>query len=507
MGQIKVTNLCFRYDGSYDNIFENVSFTIDTAWRLGFIGRNGKGKTTFLKLLLGAYSYSGMISSPTRFEYFPPSLDERLSSLTGEELIGETYPDHETWRVICELSLLGETEDVLSKRVGELSPGQRTKLQLAIIFSKENAFLLIDEPTNHLDAAAREKVKEYLGSKDGFILVSHDRDLLDSCTDHILSLNRKSIEVTAGNYSVWLENKERHDAFAKAENEKHEKAIKELRNAARRMSNWADRSERSKIGGSPLEQRDRLPNSRSYIGSKTKKMQKRVASVKGRIEREIEEKGGLLEDVENIRDLKLFPLIHNKDVLIEFKDYSFRYDGAQRDAVSGVSFELRRGERLLLRGANGCGKSTLFKRIMQNLGENELPCFTENGIIRCASGLKASYVSQNTSCLAGDVIGFCEREKIDRSQFCTVLFQMGFSRAQFDKDISEFSDGQKKKVLVAASLCTCAHLYVWDEPLNYIDVFSREQIESLILKYSPTMIFAEHDVRFQEKIATRIIEL
>ncbi|MBQ7670322.1 MAG: ABC-F family ATP-binding cassette domain-containing protein [Clostridia bacterium] len=507
MGQIKVMDLSFRYDGSYDDIFKDVSFTVDTDWRLGFIGRNGKGKTTFLKLLLGEYTYSGTISASVSFEYFPISLDERQLSLTGYELLEELYPSNELWRVICELSLLGEEEETLSKRLCHLSPGQRVKLELAILFSKDNGFFLIDEPTNHLDAEAREMVKDYLAAKSGFILVSHDRDLLDHCTDHILSLNKKNIEVMKGNYSVWWENKQRRDAFAEAENEKHEKEIKDLRQAARRMSNWADKSENIKIGVSEREKSDRLKNARTYIGSKTKKMQKRAAAVHGRIEREIEEKEGLLEDVENVRDLKLYPLDYRKEVLIEFKDYSFRYDGVDQDAVKNVSFDVRRGERVMLRGANGSGKSTIFKRILYGLGINKALSFTERGVIRIGPGLTVSYINQDTSSLKGDVAAFCTDAGIDRSQFCTILFQMGFGRVQFEKDISEFSDGQKKKVLTAASLCSSAHLYIWDEPLNFIDIFSREQIENLILKYHPTMIFAEHDVRFQENIATKIVEL
>ena len=96
---------------------------------------------------------------------------------------------------------------------------------------------------------------------------------------------------------------------------------------------------------------------------------------------------------------------------------------------------------------------------------------------------------------------------MDRSLFCTILRQLDFERTQFLKDIEEYSEGQKKKVLLAASLLTPAHLYIWDEPLNFVDVFSRMQIEKLLLEYKPTMLFVEHDVRFQEKIATKRMEL
>ena len=172
MAQIQVSNLSFSYEGSSDTIFDQMSFTIDTDWKLGLIGRNGKGKTTFLNLL-------------------------------------------------CELNELETDAGILYQPFETLSCGERTKLMLAVLFSGENDFLLIDEPTNHLDQRARESVKQYLHGKKSYILVSHDRDLLDACIDHVLVLNRQTIEVQSGNFSSWWENKMRKDAFSLAENEKH----------------------------------------------------------------------------------------------------------------------------------------------------------------------------------------------------------------------------------------------------------------------------------------------
>ena len=131
----------------------------------------------------------------------------------------------------------------------------------------------------------------------------------------------------------------------------------------------------------------------------------------------------------------------------------------------------------------------------------------ENGICEVASGLVISYVGQDSSGLKGDITSFCREHNLDLSLFCTILRQLDFERAQFLKNIEEYSEGQKKKILLASSLLTPAHLYVWDEPLNYIDVFSRMQIEKLLLEYQPTMLFVEHDVRFRERIASRTIEL
>lgn len=203
MAQISVNNLTFAYEGSFDNIFEDVSFSVDTDWKLGFIGRNGKGKTTFLNLLLGKYQYTGTISTSTVFDYFPYPITAEQMQKPAAEFMEEVKNQCELWRVICELELLREGAEILYRPFHTLSPGERTKILLAILFSGENDFLLIDEPTNHLDRQSRENVKEYLASKKGFILVSHDRDLLDACVDHVLVLNRQSIEVQNGNFSSW----------------------------------------------------------------------------------------------------------------------------------------------------------------------------------------------------------------------------------------------------------------------------------------------------------------
>jgi len=116
-------------------------------------------------------------------------------------------------------------------------------------------------------------------------------------------------------------------------------------------------------------------------------------------------------------------------------------------------------------------------------------------------------VSQDTSFLKGTLNAYAYENGIDESLFKALLRKLGFERVQFEKDMNNFSGGQKKKVLIARSLCEQAHLYVWDEPLNFIDVISRMQIEELLLQYQPTMIFVEHDITFQKNIATDVVVL
>lgn len=511
MSQIDVNDLTFYYEGSPDNIFEHVSFSVDTDWKLGLIGRNGKGKTTFLHLLLGKYEYIGSIRTAAAFDYFPYQVPAAGLERCGAELMEDWKPDCESWRALRELKRLELDAEVFYRPFGTLSHGERTKVMLAVLFSGNHDFLLVDEPTNHLDQTSREAVKTYLAGKKGFILVSHDRDLLDACIDHVLVLNRQTIEVQSGNFSSWWENKRRKDACSRVENEKHLKEIAALQKAAARCRQWADKSEQSKIGVDPVrdpEHRAKKP----YIGMKTKKMQSRVRQMEQRISRETEAKEGLLKDVEEIAGLKMMPLTHHKDCLIRAEGYGLWYGDAETPVFDGLCFSLHRGERVFLKGGNGCGKSSLIKAVLAGCAKDREQAMREKnlrekGTLAMASGLVISCVEQDTSFLRGSIREFCTARGLEESLFCAVLRQLDMERGQFAKPMEDYSEGQKKKVLLAASLLTPAHLYIWDEPLNYIDVFSRMQIEKLLLSCRPTMLVVEHDVRFRETIATKVVEM
>ena len=510
MAQIQVTDLTFSYDRSADDVLNEVTFNIDTDWKLGLIGRNGKGKTTLLNLFMGRYDYRGSIKACTRFDYFPYQVADPDLNKNAADLVGVWKPQTEIWQVLIQMNELKMDSECLYRPFGTLSFGERTRVMLAVLFAAENEFLLIDEPTNHLDTEAREIVKEFLASKKGFILVSHDRDLLDKVCDHVLVLNRSTVEVQTGNFSSWWENKEKKDAFQRAENEKHLKEIGKLKAAADRSSRWADKNERSKIGFDPEKEHDRSIATRSFIGAKTKKMQARVKSYERRIDREIGEKEGLLQDIEKVSELRIEPLRFHKEVLVNANDLSLRYEGAERELFSGLRFQIKRGERVVLSGENGCGKSSILKAILQKAdhrAQEADPGLLISGDLEAASGMTISFVNQDTSFLRGSLRKYCKEKGLSESLFLAVLRQMDLGREQFAKNMEDFSEGQKKKVLIAASLITPAHLYIWDEPLNFIDVFSRIQIENLIMQHKPTMLLVEHDIRFQEKVASKVIRI
>ena len=486
MSMIKIENLTFSYPTSYDNIFENVSFQVDTDWKLGFVGRNGRGKTTLLNLLLGKYEYSGKIYSSVQFDYFPYPVADK-TKLTNE-IFFEIAPAAEEWELMRELSYLDVEADVLYRPFETLSNGEQTKVLLAALFCNEGHFLLIDEPTNHLDVKAREMVAAYLKKKKGFILISHDRRFLDGCVDHILSLNRANIEVQSGNFSSWMENFERQQEFEFSQNERLQKDISRLQQAAKRSAVWSERVEASKIGAAD----------KGYVGHKAAKMMKRSKSIEARQQQTIEQKSALLKNVETAEAIKIQPLNYHTDLLASLSNVVVCYDGIS--VCEPVSFEIRQGERIVLDGKNGSGKSSLLKLVV---GQS----IDYTGTVTLGSGLVISYVPQDTSYLCGTLSEFAEENNLDESLFKAILRKMDFERVQFEKDIKDFSGGQKKKVLIAKSLCEKAHLYVWDEPLNFIDVYSRMQIEQLITEFAPTMLLVEHDHVFRDTVASNIVNI
>ncbi len=428
MSQIRVTDLTFCYEGSYDNIFENVSFQIDTDWKLGFIGRNGRGKTTFLKLLMGELEYRGSISSSVKFDYFPLQIsDERLRTLdqikdwiapyrsweavldrftetergektasTGAEpdteaarrqqerlleeysRVLELYLAHDGYaieeRIKKETASLGIREEALYRPVGTLSYGEQTKIMLASLFLKTNYFLLIDEPTNHLDADGRAQLADYMKRKKGFILVSHDRYFLNQVIDHVLSLNRCSIQLQKGNFDSWKQNKDQEDESQLDQNLHLKKEIRRMEEAFRRTKGWSDKIEDSKIGTHAAD--------RGAIGAQSARMMKRAKVLERRQEKALEDKQGLLHDIEQTPDLKMNLMEYPKRKLLEAEELCIYY--GDRRAAGPVSFQLEQGERVVLTGPNGCGKSSILKLI---LGEE----LRHTGRLTCGSGLVINY--------------------------------------------------------------------------------------------------------------------
>ena len=492
--QVSIRNLSFTYDGSYTPVFENVSFAFDTAWRLGLIGRNGKGKTTLLRLLQKQFAFQGTIDMPLTPVYFPYPVAD--ASLNTRDVMLSAAPDAQEWQLICELNQLEVDDSVLDRPFSTLSKGEMTKVLLAALFTRDDAYPLIDEPTNHLDAHGRALVADYLRRKGGrnatggFLLVSHDRAFLNQCIDHVLSLNRSDVWVMQGNFDVWEARLHQQNEYEQGRNEALQRDIRHLEESARRTAEWSNRVEATKIGSHAYN--------RGAIGAQAAAMMKKSMSTLRRRERAIEEKRSLLHNVEKVGDLKLTILHHPKDVLISVDHGRVEYDG--RVICDDVSFTLRRGERLSLTGPNGCGKSSILKALVGEGG-------SLSGDVSIAPNLVFSYVPQQTDDLTGTMDDFIARSDVDETLFKAILRNMDFTRDLFERPLERMSQGQKKKLLLARSLCIPAHVYVWDEPLNYIDVLSRVQLEGLLTQYAPAMLLVEHDAMFLERVCTQTYPL
>ena len=300
------------------------------------------------------------------------------------------------------------------------------------------------------------------------------------------------------------------------ENEKHLKEIASLKQAAARSRKWADKNEATKIGYDPVKEHDRSVATRAYIGAKTKKMQSRATQYERRMEREIQEKEGLLQDIEQPVSLKLMPLSYYKERLISCKELSVRYEGAEDNVLKNLTFELVQGERVFLHGENGCGKSTLIKTILQQVnmrqtgyGSQDMQQTRENmqqisggqtniqrsgsshanllvtaGEICTASNLVVSYINQDTSFLRGDIRDFCRERNLEESLFFALLRQLDMERAQFEKRLEEFSEGQKRRIKM----------------LERIENVNEQVIEKMFLLYAESMADMEGEFKNRDEM-------
>ncbi len=498
MTMIDIRNLSFGYDGSDVMLFDGVNMRIDTSWKLGLIGRNGRGKSTFFKILRGELHYGGTISGLPEFVSFPFEVNDEYEF--GGDVIRSIAPNAMDWEIRREMNYLELDEDILYKPYCVLSGGEKTKLQLISLFLDEVRFPLIDEPTNHLDTHGREVTANYLKRKNGFILISHDRNFLDLSTDHTMAINKTNIEISPVSFSTWWEQNELREKSEAAQNEKLKKDIARLKKAEETVEKWSNISESKKIGFDPRKEEKSI-NRRSYEGAKAKKTMKLAKNMERRFEGKIEEKSSLLKNHENRESLKISGTKHYSDLLIKTKNLTLFYDGIR--ICEPVDLEIRQGMFFSLQGTNGCGKSTLLKLITGDAESN----LTYEGELIKASNLTFSFVKQDISSLKGTLREYAFEVKADEPRFKSILRKMGFSKDNLEQDISSLSEGQKKCVLIAGSLCQDANIYIWDEPLNFIDIYIRQTIEEMLSESNITMLFIEHDKAFVDSIATDSFEI
>lgn len=523
MSTIAVENVHFHYDNPYTPVFSGLTLSIDTSWRTALTGLNGRGKTTLLRLIAGQLAAtSGTILTPVATSSFPytidnpqrPTLDVLIDCIapfqqweqqmqklltegtdTSIARYGDILENYEKLggydieaRCEQECARMGMTSDILHQTFSTLSAGQQTRAMIMALFLNSGVYPLIDEPTNHLDMEGRAILGDYLAQKQGFLLVSHDRTFLDVCADHVVAINRNDVRVVYGAFSQWREQMDAEQEHERRRTTNLQRELHSLEAVAQQRRSWSHSKEKEKRGA----------YDKGFIGHRAAKQMKRALQAERRIEEKIAEKQTLLSNVETQRKLHIGRITTAPDIVLTVDNAGVDIGG--RPVFSGVSFTLHRGERIAVLGQNGSGKTTLLRTVCREF-------IPERGIAYIPSWLVVARSYQNPLWNNGYLREHLYRHNIDETKFRTLMGSFGIAGGIFDRPIETFSFGQRKKVDLCRSLLQPAHLLVWDEPMNYIDLLAREQIEEALMEAQPTMLFVEHDRAFVERVATSVVEL
>ncbi len=529
MAKIIINDLTFYYTKYFKPVFEHVNLSLDTDWRLGLVGRNGRGKSTFLKLLSNTLQTSnGSIIMDVETEVFPYKVDktfkkaidvikENIAGLRTMEILMDEIIDTndesrmEEYQEILsryldldgynmeskirkELFLMQLPEELLEQDYEVLSGGEKTKMQIIALFLKKNTFILLDEPTNHLDIAGKQVLAQYLKQKKGFIIASHDRDFLDLVIDHVLSINKSTIELERGNYSSWKKNKDQREAFEFRTQDKLMREIKQLEHSSEQSRSWAGKAENQKatVGKSSHAREN---GARAFM--------RQAKRAEDNIEIALEEKKQLLKNYEIAKDMALMQEKPQDEMILKMRNIHFSY--ANRVILKDFNLNILSGDRIWIRGKNGSGKSTLLKILAGDLQVNGEGSEKDN-IIERMQDLKIVKAYQEPLWTEGNIEDLVrDKDRLVKIRELCDCFDL--EEETLKRPIESYSGGELRKLDMARALSEDNQLLLLDEPLNFMDVYFREQLEEAILKSKPTIVFVEHDERFGKNVATKYIEL
>ena len=503
-----------------DIILKDISFAINDGDRLGIIGVNGAGKTSLFRILTGEYTpdsgavyvqkghtvgileqnpdLSSLPGDTSCLEYmytaFPALLalekdiercESELARSSGEATISLSNTLNELntkfareggleFRSRCRgmLLRLGFDEALIDQKIKTLSGGQYTRLALARLLATEPDILMLDEPTNHLDIDALAWLEGFIANyKKTVLIVSHDRYFLDRTTNKTLWLRYTKARLYNGSYTRCKEE-------AEAEAADIEKRYKE------------QQKEIAKIKANIDFQR-RCNREHNFVTIRSK--EKQLARM---------EKIELApKDEKNIR-LSFAVEEESAGDVLEAKELSFSY--GTKPLINDISFLVRRYERVLFLGQNGCGKSTLMKLINSMLTPT-------HGKITLGYNIKIGYYDQENR-------GLCDSNTVFeelRSEYPTktdlelrsTLALFLFDADDITRKVSTLSGGERARLTLSKLILKKVNLLIMDEPTNHLDIGSCEALENALMAFDGTIIAVSHDRYFINRIATRIIEL
>ena len=494
------------------NILDGLSFTVTAGERVGILGHNGCGKTTLFRILVGelrADEGDVMIAPSKRLglisqiPVYPEGwtteqvlkdahrhlyrIAERMEELSLEmeqdsskALLAEYDRLQEDFRRLggydmdTDRSRVANGLDIspamLHQRFDSLSGGEKTRVNLARLILEDTDILLLDEPTNHLDLHATEWLEDYLlGFKGTVLVISHDRYFLDKVVQRSIEIDEGKAEFYSGNYSFYVEERQRRFEEKLKKYEKDQAKIDQLTRAAEQMHLWA------------------------FMGND--KLHKRAFSMEKRIEKLSQSEKPQEQRKLNV---KFKQREFNGDEVLVMEDVSKGF--GDRTLFSDLSLTVTGGERIALIGDNGTGKSTLVKLIM---GE-ETP---DSGYLYKGPAVRSAYLPQHVR------FSVEERSALDTMLYdCRCqpqqardrLAAFGFKGEDVFTPVGALSGGEKSRLRLCMLMGSDINFLILDEPTNHLDIASREWMEDALSDYEQTLLFVSHDRYFIEKFATRI---
>lgn len=453
-------------------LFHIENLEIREGDRIGLVGMNGSGKTTLLELLSGALiPDEGSMILDCMPAYFRQLSDVGDNAAAAEEL-----------------NLFGVKELEGNDAV---SGGEGTRLRLAELFSEKSSLYLIDEPTSHLDAEGVEYLSQRLWSIETFVLVSHDRELLDAQCDSIIEIENGEVKLYAGNYSSYLEQKKQAFERACFEYEQYSGEMDRLSAAYRAKKEQARNIAKKPRGMSSSEAKVRdFSSMRRSPKGKAKGLERSAENIKKRMEHmDVKEKPRELPRIRPVFSLTDPP---RNPIIMEAERLSFAYPNG-REIFREAVFRLKRGSRTVLLGENGSGKTTLIRLIL------------EGELVRTVPKAKLGYLKQDLSDLDDSLTVLeCANETSIQSPTVVrnVLARLLFTARDIVKPVAVLSGGERVRLAFARIFVSSANVLVLDEPTNYLDIPSVEAIQSLLSEYEGTMLLASHDRAFVRAVAT-----
>ncbi len=469
---IKAKDLSISFHGH--DIFRDVNFIINRGEKIGLIGKNGSGKSTFLKLILKQLDPdTGAIEMPRGYKI--GHLEQHISfthNTTLEEICSVLPPEreHEGWKGENILYGLGFTPEDLEKDPKNFSGGYQVKLNLAKLLLVEPQMLLLDEPTNYLDIHSIRWLKEFLTDWRGeLILITHDRGFMDSVISHTLVIHRKAFKKLSGNTKGVREK-------IAAEEEIYEKTRVNEDKQRQKTQEWIDR-----------------------FGSKASQASRVQSRVKMLEKQDVKEK---LEHVATL-DFEFTSIPYgSKEDMIEVENLTFGYS-ADLPLIQNLTFRIAHGDKICIIGKNGKGKSTLLKLMTRDLTELK-------GNVKVNGKTEIGYFGQmNIDRLDKERSIFEELQKVDEKlsvqRVRQVCSNMMFNSDLANKKIGVLSGGEKSRVTLGKILLKGVNILFLDEPTNHLDMESCESLMEAIRNFDGAVVMVTHDEYFLQEIANKLI--